>query len=150
MTNSYNGWPASKDPHAIHVVPFHPFDPGVKDGDVKVVFTRLVQLLEKYVEPHKSPGCWGYSYRQNRNANNLSCHASGTAIDYNAPKHPNGKAGTFKPAQVVKIHEIVKRLGHIVAWGGDFHTTKDEMHFEIHGSPEQVKHIADLIRGRKI
>ena len=36
-------------------------------------------------------GCWGYEFRANvNNPSQLSCHASGTAIDYNANRHPNG------------------------------------------------------------
>jgi hypothetical protein len=69
----------------------------------------------------------------------LSCHASGTAIDYNAPRHPNGQSGTYKPAQVTEIRKILAEVGGVVKWGGDFHGTKDEMHFEIHGNAADVK-----------
>lgn len=144
---SYNGWPASKDPHAIGVVhldlPGHPnaFPPGVKGGDVAIVLGYVATMLHKRVEP-LGEGCWGYSYRKNRNANNLSCHASGTAIDYNAPKHPNGKHGTWTAAQIAEVRKILAEVGGVVKWGEDFHGTVDGMHFEIHGSGDQVHAVA--------
>jgi hypothetical protein len=150
MTTSYNGWPASTDPHAIGIVhldlPGHPnaFPPGVKQGDVLTVLRYVALRLHTTVEA-MGEGCWGYNYRQNRNANNLSCHASGTAIDYNAPRHPNGKSGTFTAAQVRQIRKILAEVG-VVKWGGDFSSTKDEMHFEVHGDAAQVKAAAVRLR----
>jgi murein L,D-transpeptidase YcbB/YkuD len=151
MTTSYNGWPASTDPHAIGIthldIPGRPnaFPPGVKGGDVATVLGYVAMQVAKRVEP-LGEGCWGYSYRKNRNANNLSCHASGTAIDINAPRHPNGKAGTFTAEQVKEIRLILHECGGVVKWGGDFHGTKDEMHFEIHGTAAQVAKAARTLR----
>jgi hypothetical protein len=137
---SYNGWAASERPGRIGVVPLIVdgvnFPPGVRSGPVHVVFSYLIHRLITEVEP-AGEGCWGYAYRKNRNADNLSCHASGTAIDFNAPKHPNGKRGTFTPQQVQTIERILDDIG-VVAWGGHFHGTPDEMHFEIHGTPSEV------------
>lgn len=151
MTTSYNGWPASTDPAAIGIahldMPDRPnaFPPGVKRGDVATVLGYVALQMHKRVEP-MGDGCWGYSYRKNRNANNLSCHASGTAIDYNAQRHPNGKSGTYSAAQVAEIRKILAETGGVVKWGGDFHGTKDEMHFEIHGTPAEVKTAAARLR----
>jgi hypothetical protein len=66
----------------------------------------------------------------------LSNHASGTAIDLNATKHPLGKIGTFDAAKVPMIRALAKKYG--LTWGGDW-TRKDEMHFEIALSPEKVR-----------
>jgi hypothetical protein len=94
------------------------------------------------VEPLVAGWCWGFSFRQNRNAANLSCHSSATAIDLNAPRHPNGKRGTFTKAQVAEIRRILAEVGNVVRWGGDFAGTPDEMHFEIVASPATVGMVA--------
>lgn len=137
MSTSYNGWRASSDPAAIGInrnavargTTVH-FPPGLKSGDVALVLGYVAGELHRRVEK-AGEGVWGYAYRQNRNANNLSCHASGTAFDWNAPRHPNGKAGTFTAKQVATIKAILAEVEHSVKWGGDFSHTKDEMHFEI-------------------
>ena len=134
---SYNGWPANSDPNAINVVPFGdayglPFPGGVRDGDVKTVLGYVGVQLHERVEPCVYGWDWGYSYRANvNNPSSLSCHASGTAIDYNAPNHPNGASGTFTNAQVATIRDILVEVGGAVQWGGDYTGTTDEMHFEI-------------------
>lgn len=157
MVTSYNGWSAAtgwtvgNGKLAPLVVAGEPFSPGVRAGDVHTVLQYVAQQLHNRVEPVYAPGFhaaddWGYSYRINRNANNLSCHASGTAIDYNATRHPNGKSGTFTAAQVREIRKILAEVG-VVHWGGDFTGTKDEMHWEIAGTAAQVAAAAAKIRG---
>jgi hypothetical protein len=84
------------------------------------------------VEPVISGWLWGYNYRTNvNNPSTLSCHASGTAIDLNAPNHPNGARGTFSNAQVGEIRAILNECQGAIQWGGDYTGTPDEMHFEI-------------------
>lgn len=149
---SYNGWPAypASQKSALNLTTISAggvtFPPGVRGGDVAVVFQYLVNRLNKEVEKAVNPGCWGYNYRKNRNANNLSCHASATAIDYNAPRHPNGKRGTWGPVKTAKVRQILADLDHVVRWGEDFHGTPDGMHFEIAAPPALVKRVADKIR----
>lgn len=156
MTESYNGWPAHQDRRAIGVGPFvaagASFLSGVKQGDVATVFRYLVEQFHARVERVDLPGEkdeWGYYYRVNRNAGNLSCHASGTAIDINATRHPNGRAGTFTSAQVRQIRQILSELNGVVRWGGDFRRTKDEMHFEIIGTPAEVAAAARKLTNRE-
>src|SRR5690606_34921728 len=67
---------------------------------------------------------------------------SGTAIDYNATRHPNGRRGTWTPAQVAEIRRILAELGGVVRWLADATGTPDEMHFEIKGTPAQVAAVA--------
>lgn len=144
-TTSYNGWPASPDPHSIGVDPNFapagvPFPGGVKSGDVALVLGFVANRIHLTVERLVKGWCWGYDYRQNRNdPSTLSCHASATSIDVNAPEHGNGVRNTFTPAQVVQIRRIIVEAGSVVAWGHDWTHTVDEMHFEIHGTPLQVK-----------
>jgi hypothetical protein len=152
MTTSYNGWPASPRPAdfggiSALVLKGESFSPGVRSGDVHFFFSLLVGDIDRYVEPVYAAGWhtaddWGYSYRTNRNANNLSCHASGTAIDYNATRHPNGVAAskTFNAGQIATIRNLCKKnYRGLVRWGGDFTGVPDSMHFEIIGTAGQIR-----------
>ena len=155
---SYNGWTASKTPADFGgltplVVAGEPFSPGVRAGDVHTVFNHLVHQLHARVEPVVRPDWhqaddWGFAYRANVNKpSQLSCHASATAIDWNATRHPNGKANTFTAAQVAEIRRILAELGGVIRWGGDFSGTKDDMHFEIRGTAAEVADVAARLRG---
>jgi hypothetical protein len=164
---SYNGWPASDDPNAIGIdtkfgakVGAPPFGSGgyaggMKAGDVSTVFVYLINRLHNEVEPMMSEGgslgygCWGWSYRANvNNPSQLSCHASGTAIDYNAPKHPNGTStgsnggGGWSGSQYSKIQAILAEIG-VVSWL----TSNDPMHFEIQGNASEVASAAKRLGG---
>ena len=166
MVTSYNGWVASPNPAAIDIDtnwsvlgsrPFSNggFPGGVKAGAVSVIFTYLVTRLHNEVEPMMTGpageigyGCWGYGYRANvNNPSVLSCHASGTAIDYNAPRHPNGTVAPgggsgWTTAQAEKIRGIIADLGGVVRWLW----SNDPMHFEIIGSSAQCAVVAARIR----
>ncbi|UUV34371.1 M15 family metallopeptidase [Amycolatopsis roodepoortensis] len=76
---------------------------------------------------------WGYAERPIRGGTVLSNHASGTAADANAVRHPLGTdpAATFSKAQIAAIRAIVARTEGCVRWGGDYVGRKDPMHFEI-------------------
>jgi hypothetical protein len=138
---SYNGWPASADPTSIGIDPSFTaggvsFPGGCKSGDVALVLGYVAQKFAQNVEPLVAGTCWGYDFRVNRNdPNTLSCHASGTALDLNSPQHANGASGTFTPAQVDWINQILRDVGGVVVWGGGW---SDEMHFEISGTPADV------------
>lgn len=157
MPSSYNGWSAGPG-WSVAAGQLQPlsvagesFPPGVRAGDVHDVFQYLVENLHARVEPvvradWNQADDWGYSYRANvNNPSTLSCHASGTAIDYNATRHPNGKSGTFP--NVPELRKILAELDGVVQWGGDFTGTKDEMHFEIKGTAAKVAAVAAKVRG---
>lgn len=141
---SYNGWPASPDPRAIGVdqgftaAGVH-FPGGVKAGPVSRVLGYVATQIHWRVE-HLVPGwCWGYEWRQNLNdPGSLSSHAAAVSVDVNAPNHPNNATGTFTAKQVSEIRAIIQEAGDVVWWGHDWRGVKDEMHFEIHGTPAQV------------
>lgn len=152
MDKSYNGWTASPNPADFGglvalVVAGEAFAPGVRAGDVRTVLSYVAEQLHARVEPvvksewHQADD-WGYNYRKNRNADNLSCHASGTAIDYNATRHPNGKAGTFSPAQFAVIEKILDEVGNVVRQLRGY----DEMHFEICADERAVAAVAAGLR----
>jgi len=151
---SYNGWLASArtadfgglDNLIVDGTPDVKLAPGVRNGDVAVVLRYVAAQLHRRVEGGIMPGCWGHAFRSNRNANNLSCHASATAFDWNAPKHPNGKHGTWTPAQLAEIHAILAEVNNVVKCGEFFSGTIDGMHFEIHGTVAQVAAVARRLR----
>lgn len=159
MSTSYNGWPASPDPAAIGVdrafsvcgsAPFEDggYAGGILAGPVADVFTHLITRLHHDVEPMMigdggeiGYGCWGYSYRDNvNNPGQLSCHASATAIDYNAPLHPNGTStgpgggGGWTGDQYAAVLAILDECGGVISWL----TGNDPMHFEICGTAADV------------
>jgi peptidoglycan hydrolase-like protein with peptidoglycan-binding domain len=152
VETSYNGWPASRDPYALGVdQAFAPagvhFPGGVKSGDCAVVLGYVAMQFHTTVEKLVPGWCWGWEYRPNVNdPNTLSCHASATAVDANAPNHPNGAEGTFTDAQVKRIRAILATAGGVVVWGHDWTRTKDEMHFEIRGSVNDVAAVARRLK----
>jgi hypothetical protein len=140
---SQNGWTASKDPAAIDIKAFP-----IKGTDIKIrcqaiagpILAAFAAEFHAQVEPIDAGALddWAYCYRPVRGQDAvLSNHSSGTALDLNASKHPLGKEHTFTGVQEVKIKELVKKYG--LRWGGSYKARKDEMHYEIIETPEQVK-----------
>jgi hypothetical protein len=154
MPYSYNGWYASPSLRLRPlVVAGESFVPGVlDDDDVWTVLNYVAQQMHERVEPivrgdwHNADD-WGYNYRLTTNDNSLSCHASGTAIDYNATRHGFGvpTGANFSAAQIAEIRKIVAEAG-AVKWGGDYNGTPDAMHFEIYGNKAAVAAAAARIR----
>lgn len=155
MPYSYNGWYASPTlPTRPLVIAGEPFTPGVLDNDdVHTVFEYLATQLHERVEPivrsdwHQADD-WGFYYRSTTgDPSTLSCHSSGTAIDYNATRHPYGVAASrnFSEEQIAEIRKICAFIG-VVRWGGDYRGNPDAMHFEIIGNPDQVAAAARKIR----
>jgi hypothetical protein len=142
MTASYNGFkagdPSAFSPPGLDDSPIPGTEvklaPGLHKGSIATVLFHVAAQLNARVEP-AGEGCWGYAFRPSKNDDNLiSCHASGTAFDYNAPNHPNGKKGTWSAAQVKEIRKILAEVDNLVHWGGDgwgAGSTIDSMHFEI-------------------
>ena len=151
MPTSQNRWVAAPDlKRRKLVVAGVEFVGGIVDNDdVATVLGYVAEQFNKRVEPLRSPGCWGFYYRANRNdPNSLSNHSSGTAIDVNAPAHPNGvaTARTFSRRQIAEVHKILAEVDHVVRWGGDYTKTVDAMHFEINANAASVAQIAARLR----
>jgi hypothetical protein len=138
---SYNGWEASPDPTTIGIDASFTaggvtFPGGVRSGDVSVVLGYVVDQFTRNVEALHPDWNWGYEFRYATNSPDaLSCHSSGTAVDLNSPIHPDGVSGTFTPAQVDWINQILRDCGGVVRWGGQWN---DDMHFEINGTAAEV------------
>jgi hypothetical protein len=150
VPRSYNGYSADPDPRQVGIVRLEvggvEFPGGVRQGDCYTVLRWVAEQWHATVERLVDGWCWGYAYRENRNAGNLSNHASGTALDFNAPRHPNGKRGTFTAAQVKAVRRILDFCDGVIVWGEDFTGTPDGMHVEIKGSADRVAAVARKIR----
>ncbi len=149
MATSQNGWPADPDPTKLGIAPCSvagvPIGDGLLAGPVTVVLTYVALQVHLRVETLQPGQCWGYKYRPVTGGTELSNHASGTAVDLNAPRHPLGQAATFTPAQVEEIHRILAEVDDVVRWGGDYTGRVDEMHFEIIGDQPTVAAVASKL-----
>jgi hypothetical protein len=152
MLTSYNGWPASKDPAEIGIKSYAV--PGTKRTlrCAEVVAPLLIGFAAEFhalIEPIDEGKWdeWGYAFRDVRGVTGkLSNHASGTAIDLNATKHPLGKVGTFPTEKVPMIRALAKK--YRLAWGGDYRGRVDEMHFEVCvNAKKAAKRILKLSQG---
>jgi len=139
---SPNGWPASEDRKALGIETFAVPGTKIKFACAKAVAPILVSFAKDFhelVEPIDQGQLddWGYAFRQTRGSDRiLSNHASGTAIDLNAIKHPLGKSNTFNKDQRNIINLLITKYG--LAWGGNYKKRKDDMHFEIALNQNQV------------
>jgi hypothetical protein len=146
ILKSHNGWPASKDAAELEIISVAIPGCSVKVRCAKAVAPLIAGFCKEFnelIEPIDGGQLddWGYAFRMVRGSTaNLSNHASGTAVDLNATKHPLGKVGTFPAEKVPMIRALAKKYG--LAWGGDYRNRKDEMHFEINLTPAKA---AELI-----
>jgi hypothetical protein len=128
----------------------------LRNGSAGFLLAHLALWFDDLVEDLTEPVLddWGYAYRPVRGyVNNLSNHASGTAIDLNATDHPLGKVGTFTTAETRAIRRRLAFYGGAIKWG-DYRGRRDEMHFEINAPLQAVEHQArrllDSPRGARL
>jgi hypothetical protein len=140
---SPNGWPASEDRRALGIETFTVPGTKIRFACAKAVAPILVSFAKDFhelVEPIDQGQIddWGYAFRQTRGSDRvLSNHASGTAIDLNAIKHPLGKSNTFNKHQRNTINLLITKYG--LTWGGNYKRRKDDMHFEVALNQNEVK-----------
>jgi hypothetical protein len=133
MATSQNGWPAGSRAEAgVATFPV-PGYPNVKlpiNREAAPALLAMARWFFDHVEPPVMPGCWGWADRKIRgSATQVSNHASGTAIDLNAPRHPLGAVGTVPERLRPAIAAAAAKYG--LRWGGTYTGRKDEMHFEV-------------------
>jgi hypothetical protein len=142
---SYNGWKASAKPESIYVKSYAIPGTQLKIRCAEAVAPLIVGFCKEFnelIEPLDGGQLddWGYAFRMVRGSTDrLSNHASATAVDLNATKHPLGKIGTFPPEKVPMIRALAKKYG--LFWGGDYKNRADEQHFEINVSPRKVSEL---------
>lgn len=106
----------------------------LRRGPAGELLAAAVRRWHTEVEPLLWPGCWGYAERPIRGSvTELSNHASGTAADCSAPRHPLGTApsANFSAAAIAAARRIVADSDGCLRWGGDYTGRKDGMHLEV-------------------
>lgn len=90
-------------------------------------FARLVEPI--------TLNSWGHAPRKIPGTDSWSFHAPGIALDLNSQWHPEYRRGTFQPAQVVILRQLMAKYSYggvsLFRWGGDYRNHGDEMHFEL-------------------
>lgn len=159
MKKSYNGWPGipkSSDARLTTIEPVPGRKMRTRAGDVAVILNHVAYRFHREVESltahDRIPDEWGYAYRRVRAGKSLSNHASGTAIDLNATRHPfrTKASSNFSPEQIRAARKIVTDCKGVVRWLEGH----DPMHWEIApinqgGSPVKVAKLAASIRGEE-
>ena len=149
MATSQNGYRAN-DRSLISSYAIPGGKVALRRGDVATVLVYFAKRYHSEVEKLVWPGNWGYAERTIRgNSRTLSNHASGTALDLNAPRHPLGKRGTFSSKQVAALNRILSDCDGVLRHGKNYNGRKDEMHVEINASSARVKALANKIRAGK-
>lgn len=131
---SQNGWPANdRSLIRTYTIPGTTQKLAIRSGPVATILLYVATQFHRRVEAIHPGWCWGYAERQIRGGIALSNHASGTAIDLNAPAHPLGtdEKKTFTAVEISTIRKILAECSGVVRWGGDYRGRQDPMHFEI-------------------
>lgn len=138
MATSQNGWPVLTPGDPL----LYTWTIPTKRGDVRVrlrngsagfLLAHFALWFAEHVEPIAGGVMddWGHAIRPIRGkTSGYSNHASGTAIDLNATRHPLGKRGTFSLVQQARIRVRLAVYGGALTWGGAWRRP-DEMHVEV-------------------
>lgn len=151
---SQNGYPAN-DRSCVETktVPGTSVRLPVRRGPAGDLLIWAAERWHREVEALVPGTCWGYAERLIRgSATDLSNHASGTAIDLNAPQHPLGTnpAANFTGPQIASIKRIVDDTAWCLRWGGTYSGRKDGMHIEVVANEEScASALARLTGGTK-
>ena len=81
-----------------------------------------------YVEPIYDHDCASYT---SSNSVWTSNHKNGTGMDIRWQSHPFKVKGTFTPAQMKTIRELIDFYEKIIFWAGDWKSPVDEMHWQM-------------------
>lgn len=150
QARSQNGYEANNAKLMVVIRPVPQRAFRVRNGPVATVFEYLVREFHHRVERIDVGQLddWSYAERPIRGGVELSNHASGTAVDLNAERHPLGTdpRRQFSPAQLATIDKILDELHGTVRWGGNYTGRLDPMHFEIVRPERTVAGVAEQLR----
>lgn len=142
---SQNGY-AIDPPRTLRTVPGTNVKLVLADGPVGIVLLYIATAFDREVESIDTaaggtPDDWGFAHRVIAGTQTYSNHASGTAIDLNALRHPRGRRGTFSTGQLHAIRNILVAAEGVIRWGGDYSgSSVDEMHWEV------IRPLSDVAR----
>lgn len=130
----------------------------LRDGSAGFLLVHMASWFDERIEKLDTGQLddWGWANRDIRGSSVISNHASGTAMDLNATKHPMGVStrATFSLDQVERIHKRLRFYDGCLRWGGDYENRPDAMHFELDKAMPAVQHkardLSDSPRGKKI
>lgn len=148
MATTRNGWDVYTSYSDPHLTNFPWVTGKVRKGDHYTVLEYIARRFNNEVEKINVAGSWGHNPRPVRGYTNVwSEHATGTAIDLNAPQHPIRvpASSTFSPAQIRRIRKIMRACKGSARWGGEW-SRPDGMHFELIGGNAKVSAMANRIR----
>lgn len=104
---------------------------------VAPLFVELIRLL-KANGYSKIASSGGYNKRYIKGTTTWSNHSWGLAVDFNAATNPY-KSGPLITDMPPNANAIAQSLG--MRWGGTYKRTKDAMHYEFMGTPEDADRI---------
>ncbi len=148
MTDSQNGWSVvTSSGTKWWVLPGSDVRLQLRRGSAGLVLAHLALWFDRNVERlDVGYDDWGWSPRQIAGSTDWSNHASATAVDLNSERHAYGRSGTFSPDMATRIRtRLDARYEGLLRWGGDYSGTKDEMHYEIVGTPTAVLDLSRLL-----
>lgn len=129
----------------------------LRPGHAGFLLTHLALFFHEEVEPLNTQAVWddwGLAVRNVRDSNDVSNHASGTAVDLNATLHPLGRHNTFSKEQITAVHKRLDFMKRTIRWGQDYTGRIDGMHFEIIEDWDTVTQVAKRLqstwRGKRI
>jgi D-alanyl-D-alanine carboxypeptidase len=150
MPTSQNGFSANdRSVIASYTVPGTNRKVALRKGDTAVILLDLAAWIHAHIEPIDVGEFddWGYAERNIRGSTTtLSNHASGTALDINAVKHPLGVHGTWTADQKRRINARLAYYEGCIRFGENYSGRVDPMHLEINAGPAACKRVADKIR----
>jgi hypothetical protein len=163
---SQNGWPVLQPNQIVSVKipvksgPARSFT--VAPGNPGFVLAHLALWYHETVEPLNQGilDDWGYANRDIRGSTtDISNHASGTAVDFNATKHPLGVRGTLSflikrgdkrtVATQVLTHRLNKMYEKRIRGGFQYEGRPDEMHYEINIKPGFLQPLVSKLKKTK-
>jgi hypothetical protein len=146
MPTSQNGWPVlARNELRWFTAAAGRF--AAANTAVAEIAAYLITRFDAEVEPIEGPVLddWSYANRPVTGGKVPSNHASATAWDLNALRHPRGAKGTYSMRQETAVMKILDSITDnagrpIIRWGEHYeHATVDGMHFELVATPAQAQ-----------
>ncbi len=156
---SQNGWPVFADTRKF--TRFNQAGRGwwAANDDVATCASEFIRRFNAEVERIAIPGDvlddWSWAFRPIRGqTTGFTNHASATAWDLNATKHPRGQRNTFTVKQRDALRKIRNEITDLAGrpvfrLGMDYeHAPEDDMHFEVNATATQMQQAAIKLRTR--